>query len=139
MDKSGPTMAQQVAVAARDFQQQWTGVVPKSVTAVLSEDALVVTLRGALSPAEKALTQQNPAGAAQMQEYHRQLFADACQPLRQEIQRIVGVEVREATAEVATTGTIVQVFLLAHGVSARHSTQVPPEDIAQSGRGNRFG
>ncbi|MCY2987645.1 MAG: Na-translocating system protein MpsC family protein [Planctomycetota bacterium] len=118
MDKSDRTMAQQVAVAASDFQQQSTGVTPKAVTAVLSEDTLVVTLRGALSPAEKALTQRNPAGASQMQEYHRQLFADACQPLRQEIQRIVGVEVREATAEVATTGTIVQVFLLAHGVSA---------------------
>jgi uncharacterized protein YbcI len=128
MDKSNPTMAQQVAVAASDFQQQRTGLVPKSVTVVLSEDTLVVTLHGALSPAEKALVQQSPAGAAQLQEYHRQLFANSCEPLRQEIKRITGVEVCEATAEVVTTtgtvmqafttGTMVQVFLLAHGVSA---------------------
>jgi len=103
MDKSNPTMAQQVAVAAGDFQEQRTGIVPKSVTVVLSEDTLVVTLHGALSPAEKALAQQSPAGAAQVQEYHRQLFADACEPLRQEIKRITGVEVREAAVEVATT------------------------------------
>ena len=110
-------MAQQVAVAASDFQQQRTGLVPKSVTVALSEDTLVVTLHGALSPAEKALAQQSPAGAAQVREFHRQLFTDACEPLRQEIKRITGVEVCEATAEVATTaGTMVQVFPLAHGI-----------------------
>ena len=135
MCESNPSMAQQVAVAASDFQQQRTGLVPKSATAVLNGDTLVVTLHGALSPAEKALAQQSPAGAAQLQEYHRQLFADACEPLRQEIERITGVEVREAVAEVATTignvvqvfttGTMVQVFLLAHGVSAEIWTGQP--------------
>ena len=128
MNTPNLTMAQQVAVAASNFQEQRTGVMPRSVTVVLSEDTLVVTLHGALSLAEKALAKQSPAGAAQVQEYHRQLFVDACEPLRQEIKRITGVEVREATAEVETTtgtvvqvfttGTMVQVFLLAHGVSA---------------------
>jgi uncharacterized protein YbcI len=71
-----------------------------------------------LTPAEKALAQR-PAGAVQLQEFHRQMFADSCASLRQEIERITGVEVREATAPVeTTTGTMVQVFLLAHGVSA---------------------
>ena len=69
---------------------------------------------------------EQPAGAAQVQEFHRQLFTSACGPLREEIKRIAGVGVREATAEVETatgtvvhvftTGTIVQVFLLAHSV-----------------------
>jgi uncharacterized protein YbcI len=78
-----------------------------------------------LSPAEKALA-QNPEGAAQVQEFHRQLFANSSEPLRQEIKKITGVDVREATAEVETstgtvvkvftTGTVVQVFLLATGV-----------------------
>jgi uncharacterized protein YbcI len=94
---------------------------------VLSGDTLLITLHGALSPAEKALS-QTPSGAAQVQEFHRQLFANSANELRQEIKRITGVEVREATTEVETTtgtvvqifitGTMVQVFSLAKGVPA---------------------
>jgi uncharacterized protein YbcI len=118
MDQCKSTMARQLAQAASAFEQQRTGHVPQSVTVVLSEDTLVITLRGALSPAEKALA-QSPAGAAQMQEFHRQLFANASESLRQEIKRITGVAVCAATAEVETaTGTLVQVFLLAARVAA---------------------
>ena len=127
MDKSNSTMAERVAQAASAFQQQRTGHAPKSVTVVLSEDTLVVTLHGALTPAERALA-QSPAGAAQVQEFHRQLFTGSCEPLRQEIAQITGVAVREATAEIEastgtvvqvfTTGTMVQVFLLADTLSA---------------------
>jgi uncharacterized protein YbcI len=63
-----------------------------------------------------------------LQEFHRQLFANTSESLRQEIKRIIGVEVREATAEIETmtgavvqafaTGTVVQVFLLAHSIPA---------------------
>lgn len=119
-------MAQQIAQAASAFEQQRTGNVPKSVTVVLSENTLVITLHGALSPAEQALA-KTAAGAAQLQEFHRQLFANASDWLRQEIKRITGVEVREATAEVEpatgtvvgvfTSGTTVQVYLLAHPVA----------------------
>ena len=126
MANSKSTMAQRVAVAASAFQQQGTGHAPKSVTVVLSGETLVITLHEALSPAEQALS-KSPAGAAQIQEYHRQLFANSAGTLRDEIKRITGVEVREAAAEVEvgagtvvqifTTGTMVQVFLLAHGLS----------------------
>jgi hypothetical protein len=64
----------------------------------------------------------SPAGAQQVQEFHRQLFASSSDPLRQEIGKIIGVEVREASAEVGTalkvftSGTVVQVFLLARSV-----------------------
>ena len=123
MDKSKSSMAQQIAQAAIAFEQRRTGnYVPKSVTVVLSEGTLVITLHEALSPAERELA-KTPAGAAQMQEFHRQLFASSSDSLRQEISRITGMEVREATAEVEpasgavvqafTTGTVVQVFLLA--------------------------
>ena len=133
------TMAQQVAQAASNFQEQRTGHVPKAVTVVLSGDTLVVTLHEALSPAEKALA-RSPAGAAQVQEFHRQLFADSSDSLRREIRRITGVDVREAAAEVETTsgivvhafttGTMVQVFLLAHGVPADDwHGHVPGESI----------
>jgi uncharacterized protein YbcI len=104
------TMAQQIAKAASTFQKQRTGLAPKRVTVVLNEDTLVVTLHDALSPAEKALA-LTPAGAAQVREFHRQLFANSAEPLREEIKRITGVDVRQATAEVeTTTGTVVQVF-----------------------------
>ena len=127
MDKAKATMAQQLAQAASAFEQQRTGHAPQSVTVVLSGDTLVIRMHGALSPAEKALA-RSPAGAAQMQEFHRQLFANSADALRQEIKRITGVEVREATAEVETitgavmqlfaSGTVVQVFLLAGNVAS---------------------
>jgi uncharacterized protein YbcI len=117
------TMAQRIAQAAIAFEQRRTGNhVPKSVTVVLSEGTLVITLHEALSPAERDLS-RSPAGAAQVQEFHRQLFASSSDSLRQEIKRITGMDVREATAELEpasgavvqafTTGTVVQVFLLA--------------------------
>src|SRR5437660_922415 len=72
MKKSQSTMARQIAKAAVTFEQRRTGNhLPKSVTVVLSEGTLVITLHGALSPAERALA-ESPAGAAKMQEFHRQ-------------------------------------------------------------------
>lgn len=127
MKQAQSQMAQQIAQSARAFQHQRTGHQPSAVTAVLSDDTLVITLHGALSAAERALA-QSPAGAAKVQEFHRQLFANASDSLRQEIKRITGVDVREAAAEIETgsgtvvhaftTGTMVQVFLLAENVSA---------------------
>jgi len=121
MDKSNSTMAEQIARAASASQQQRTGLAPASVTVVLSEDTLVITLHGALSAGETVLL-KSPLGAAQVQEFHRELFNNSCEPLRQEIEKITGVEVGvdgKSGAVVLATGTIVQVFLLAHGVPAR--------------------
>ena len=127
MKKLDPTMAQQVAQAVSAFQRRQTGYAPKAVTVVLSEDTVVVTLHEALSPAEKALA-RTPEGAVQVQEFHRQLFKNSADLLRQEIKRITGVAVGEAAAEIETTtgavvhafttGTMVQVFQLAGTISA---------------------
>ena len=121
------TMAERVAHAVRDFEQQRTGHAPHSVTVALSEETMVFTVHGALTPAEKALS-QTLRGAAQVQEFHRELFQHSLAPLRAEIERITGVAVREAIAEmepssgavvqVFTSGTMVQVFQLAEGLSA---------------------
>jgi uncharacterized protein YbcI len=138
MDKSKSTVARQIAVASRDFEQRRTGRTPQSVTVVLSDHTLVISLHGALSPAETVMA-QSPAGAAQVQEFHRELFNNSADELRQEIKRITGVEVREAaTTEVAatagtvievfTTGTVVQVFLLAHKVPAECWNGTDPSD-----------
>jgi uncharacterized protein YbcI len=127
MDQSTSSMARQIAQAASTFALQTTGHVPRSVSVDLNDDTLVIALLGALSPAEKALA-RSPAGAAQVQEFHRQLFANSSDWLQQEIQRITGVEVCEAAAEVEpirgtvvtvfATGTVVQVFLLARSIPA---------------------
>ena len=95
---------------------------------VLSEDTLVITLHEALTPAEKAMA-KSAGGAAKLQEFHRQLFASSSESLRQEINRITGRQVREAAAVVEptsgsivhafTTGTTVQVFLLAANMPAK--------------------
>ena len=119
------TKAQQIAEAAAEFEKARTGRSPKSVTVVLSGETLVITLHGALSPAERALA-VTPAGAAEIQAYRRKVFDTAAAAFRQQIKDITGVEVRETAAEVEptsgtvvtvfTTGTVVQVYLLAVGV-----------------------
>ena len=55
-DKQSGTMAQQIAHAVCAFQHETTGHAPQSVTVVLSDETLVITLHGALMPAETALT-----------------------------------------------------------------------------------
>src|SRR5688572_23902192 len=121
MNESNLNIAQQLARVASRFQEQRTGHLPTAVTVVIGEDTVVVTLHDALTPAEKALA-QSPSGAAQVQEFHRQLFANSTDEMRDEIMRITGRKVREAAAEVETatgtvvhaftTGAMVQVFLL---------------------------
>jgi uncharacterized protein YbcI len=103
-------MAEQIARAATEFQQQRTGHEPSSVSVVLNGDTLVVTLHGALSPAEQALA-KSTEGAAKVKEFHRQLFLSSSDVLREKIKAITGMAVSEASAEVEpTSGTVVQVF-----------------------------
>jgi uncharacterized protein YbcI len=78
-------------------------------------------MEGALTPVERALV-RTPQGAAQVQEFHRQLFASSSESMREKIKTITGRDVREATAEIETnagaiahvfnSGAMVQVFLL---------------------------
>ena len=132
-------MAEQIAQVATAFQQRRTGHESKSVSVVLSGDTLVVTLHGALSPAEQAMS-QSPEGAAKVQEFHRQLFQSASETIREDIKRITGMDVREATTEVETSsgavvqvftsGTMVQVFLLSGKVPSG-SFDAANEDATQ--------
>ena len=134
MDATDSNIAQELARVASRFQEQRTGHTPTAVTIVLGENTLVVTLHDALTPAEKALA-KSPAGAAQVQEFHRQLFANSTDEMRQEIKRITGRQVGESAAEIETatgtvvhaftTGAMVQVFLLTEGL-------IPDTDIQGS-------
>ncbi|QDT62499.1 hypothetical protein SV7mr_50470 [Stieleria bergensis] len=110
MNESKSTLTQQVARVAGAMQQKRTGVAPTAVNAILSGNTLVVTLDDALSPAEQALL-RTPQGAAQVQEFHRQLFASSSTSIREKIKTITGRDVREATAEIDTgTGVIAHTF-----------------------------
>ena len=113
------SMAQQIAQTAIAFEERRLGRKPKSVTVVLGGDTLVITMHGVLSPAERTLA-ASPEGAAQLQEFHQQLFKFSSDPLRREIKRITGLEICEsakdkaaAAVQVFAVGTVVQVFLLA--------------------------
>lgn len=120
-------IAEQLRRMASSMQKERTGLAPEAVTVVLGEDTLVVTLHGALTPAEMALC-GTPAGTTQVQEFHRQLFASSSDSMQQEIKKITGRDVREATAEIETktgtlvhaftTGSMVQVFLLTPELSS---------------------
>ena len=115
------TVAQQIAEAASTFERERTGVVPSAVTVVLTEETLVITLKGVLSPAERLMA-KTPEGAAKVQEFHQLLFHNSSYPLREEIRRITGTEVRLADGAIQSativpvfrSGAIVQVFLLSH-------------------------
>lgn len=110
MNHSESILAKEIAQVAIAFQKEWTGHAPASVTVVLSDETLVITMHDALTPAEKALA-SNPIGAAQVQEFHRQLFLNSSASLRKEIKRITGRDVRGAAAEIEpTTGTVVHAF-----------------------------
>ena len=120
MSMPRPTLVQEIAEAAIAFQKRATGHSPKAVTVVLGQDALVVVLHAALSPAEQALG-QTPRGATQVQEFHRRLFSAASQELRDDIRRITGVEWTEAIAEVdTTTGAMVQAYARAATIQVLH-------------------
>src|SRR5690242_20153874 len=110
MKKLSKLMAVQIAGAARAFQVLVSGHSPKRVGVVISENVLVVTLYGVLSPAEKVMA-QTASGAAKVQEFHRQLFATSSERFRREIRRITRREVEEAAAEVEPPhGAVVHAF-----------------------------
>jgi uncharacterized protein YbcI len=118
MDKCNSIMAQQIGAAASAFEQSRTTHRPESVTVIVSDTTLVITLHVALSPAERALA-RSPTGAAKLEEFHQRLFSSSAESFWQEVERITGVEVRESTVKVQpASGTVVQVFLLAQSVPA---------------------
>jgi uncharacterized protein YbcI len=119
-------MAQTIGQAAIVYEEKRLGHRPQSITVILGGDTLVITLHGVLSRAEMKLA-ENPAGAAKLQEFHRELFNHSSAPLKNEIKRITGMEVGEiakqtaAAVQVFPSGTVVQVYLLhGHVLDADH-------------------
>jgi uncharacterized protein YbcI len=110
MDNSQWAAGQKIAQAARAVERRRTKHGREWVAVFMNEDTIVIALHASLTAAETALA-QSPAGATQVRDFHRQLFADGTASLLREIKSITGMEVRDATAEIdPTTGSVVQVF-----------------------------
>ena len=138
MNYSPVTVTAQVAHSVRNFQQQHTGHAPKSVTVVLSNGTMVVTLHETLSPEEKVLCSTDK-GEAQIRDFHRKLIRLSLGPLQDEVERITGSVLREVLVEVEsetgaviyvfTTGSMLQVFKLVGGLSSEVWGESEPDSV----------
>ncbi len=111
------SMAEQIAQSAMTFEEHRLGRKPTSVTVVIGGNSLVIAMHGVLSPAEKVRA-AGAEGITHLQQFHQRLFQLWSDPLRREIQRITGLELREAAKDKATVkvfsgGTVIQMFRLA--------------------------
>ena len=110
MHQSRGNIGQTIARAARACEERRTKHGREWVAVFLNEDTIVIALHGTLTAAEKTLA-RSPAGAAQVRDYHRRLFADAPATLRRKIKSVTGMEVRDTTAEVEpATGSVVHLL-----------------------------
>jgi uncharacterized protein YbcI len=143
MKKTHLSMAKQIAEAVGAFELRTGSYLPKSISVVMSECTLVITLQGALSPIEQTLA-QSAKGADRLQDFHHALFANTPGSLRQEIQKITGMDVCEASTEVepddgavakvSTSGTVVHVLLLDGNVPTdTWSGKGPKPKVEESG------
>jgi uncharacterized protein YbcI len=135
MNTNGDSMARDIARAVIDFERQRAGHSPESVGVTLGQSTLVVTLRGALSPAELTMA-RTAEGVARIEHLQQQLFEAAGDALRKEIQRITGKPIVDASAAVVRgtgsvirsfpSGTLVQIYLLDGAVPAQHWSGTDP-------------
>ena len=116
MSNPQSSLAEQITHATWTLEQQRTGHGSEWVTVILCEHTLFITLRNALSPAELALS-RSQRGAAQVQLFHRELFAGSAESLTKEIQRITGTQVNESSILVFASGMMILVLLLTDSVA----------------------
>ena len=110
MDLSQCTICQRIARSARAFEERRTKHGHKWVAVFMNEDTIEIALHGYLTAAEKAQA-RSPTGAAQVREFHRQLFTNASSALLQKIKNITGMEVINTSAEIeTTTGSVVHIL-----------------------------
>ena len=124
MDHLHGTIGQQIARAAHLLEKRRSMQGRKWEAVFMNEDTILIALHGSLTAAEKIVA-QSPAGAAEVLDFHRQLFTNASDTLRQQIKCITGMEVCATTGEIDpaigsvvhlfTTDTVVQEFPLTPG------------------------
>ena len=118
-------------------QQLRTGHPPKRVDVAFAGNALVMVLHDALTTAEKKLA-KDPKASDQLQAFHRELFLNSSNTMKQEISRVTGRAVRETVSELETgagslvyaplTGVMIQVYMLNPQASPGAKTRDEPHD-----------
>lgn len=119
MMQADSDLAQQIAQVAVAVEQNRTGQKPRSVAVVLCDDRLTITLRSNSSAATE-IRGGNATRAAQETAVDRPLPNECVPLLRREIERIIGVRIREAAEEGGTTsGAAMRVFRPASSLERR--------------------
>ncbi len=103
-------IGERIARAVHAFELRRMKHARKWVAIFMNEETIVIALHGSMTDAEKDLA-QSAAGAAEVHEFHRQLFAGVSALLLRRIKSITGMDVRQTSAEInSTTGSIVHLF-----------------------------
>lgn len=110
MHRTPQNFNQSIAQAVRDFEKRRTKHSRKWMAVFLNEQTMVIAIHGTLTATEKVLA-QSLAGAIQVREFHRHLFANLSASLLRKILCITGMKVQYTTAEIEpTTDSVVQIF-----------------------------
>ena len=127
----------ELAEIASVQQQLRTGHPPKKGDVAFAGNAVVMVLHDALTRAEKKLA-QDPKATNQLQAFHRELFLNSSNTMKQEIARVTGRAVRETVSELETgagslvyapaTGVMIQVYMLSPRASPDKKTLDEPLD-----------
>lgn len=133
-------IARQVFEVVTAVELQNEGHLPRAVSVVLCGRTLVITLEGVLSQFEQELIKSS-TGAAQVQEFHQQLFLKEPTAFWREISRITGLRFRtEASSDdpvvcacvnVFGSGTVVNVSLLEDFVENSSWSTAQENELAQ--------
>ena len=120
-------LARQVARAIGCFEHALLGRVPRSVTVVVRDDGLVVTLHESFSPLERRLAATDGADC-RIEDFHHDMFDSSRDALLQHVRQRTGVALDAGLVHVdAATGSIlktfttdpsVELFLLGQGLPA---------------------
>lgn len=110
MDQFQRKIGQKIAQETGAFEQRCTNQEREWAVVFLNEETLVIVLHGSLTATENTAA-QSPAGLAQIQEFHRQLFADDSAILFQKIKNITGLGICDTAVEIdPMIGSVVLLF-----------------------------
>jgi len=124
MMENNSEMARKIAEAVRTVELQQEGFAPNSITVILCNQTLTITLDAALTSIEQSLL-QSEGGSARVQEYHEQLFSKPPYTLWEQIKKVTGASGAECgdsdskpccCVKVFPNGTVVHVFALPQAV-----------------------
>jgi uncharacterized protein YbcI len=120
-------VARRVAHAVGGFEHRLLGRVPSSVTVVVKDDSMVLTVCETFSPMERRLARTDE-GRERLRAFHRFLFSATRDAFREHVREHTGIDLCGALAHVDadagsifktfTTGADIECFLLGDALPA---------------------